>query len=53
VISARPEELTSSLRLVVIATNTWPSWLLGSTVADTRRTLPSTSPAPTIFTRAV
>ena len=32
---------------------TWPSWLLGSTVGATRRTLPSTSPAPTILIRAV
>ena len=51
-IIARPDEFTKSLRLVVTPTNTWPSWLLGSTVDATRRTLPSTSPAPTILTRA-
>ena len=32
---------------------TWPSWLLGSTVGDSRRTRPSTSPAPMILIRAV
>ena len=34
-------------------TTTWPSWLLGSTVVDTRRTLPVISPAPTIRILAV
>src|SRR6266849_3532430 len=52
-ISARPDEFTKSRRLVVTETNTWPSWLLGSTVVATRRTLPSTSPAPMILIRAV
>ena len=31
---------------------TWPSWLFGSTVGASRRTLPSTSPAPRILIRA-
>src|SRR5450631_5286 len=52
-ISARPDEFTNSRRLVVTETKTWPSWLLGSTVVATLRTLPSTSPAPIILIRAV
>ena len=50
---ARPEELTSSRRLVVTPMNTCASWLFGSTVVDSRRTLPSTSPAPITLIRAV
>src|SRR5258706_4541821 len=52
-IIARPDEFTNRRRLVVTETNTCPNWLLGSTVVATRRTLPSTSPAPMILIRAV
>ena len=49
ILRARPDEFASKRRLDVTITKTWPSWLLGSIVAATRRTLPSTSPAPTIL----
>jgi len=52
VIIARADEFTNRRRFVVIEIQTWPSWLLGSTVGATRRTLPSISPAPTILIRA-
>src|SRR5882672_6283027 len=52
-ISALAEEFTKRRRGAVTWTMTWPSWLLGSIVVATRRTLPSTSPAPMILIRAV
>src|SRR6266540_3791697 len=45
-ICARPDELTSRRRLVVTPRYTCASWLFGSTVVDSRRTLPSTSVEP-------
>ena len=52
-ICARPDEFTSRRRLVVTPMNTCASWLFGSTVVESRRTLPSTSPAPITLIRAV